>query len=137
MMKCLKNNKGVTLIELLIAVAVLSLLAAGTITVISTGLNAYSDNMKSAQEQPSIRFAMIQVTKLVRDPANEVKVDDQKHLLIKYAGQTIYKILVLEGGVSIKAAYTDASQQVIQVDISAGDATMSTKLSKNNKESGK
>lgn len=136
MMKRYKNNKGVTLVELLVAVAVLSLLAIGTITVMSTGFDIYSDNMKSAQVQPSMRLAMIQITKLVRNPANDSTVEGE---VLKVNGEAVkvdgpqlkWGSVVLAEDIlfTIKAAYADNG--VIQVDLVSTDGgTMSTKISK-------
>jgi prepilin-type N-terminal cleavage/methylation domain-containing protein len=139
MIKRLKNNKGVTLIELLVAMAVLSLLAMGIITVLSSGLKTYSVNMESTQGQQSMRQAMIQVTKLVRDPAKTASVSSGKlyvngTVLSVASGKLKWGSVVFAGEniASIAAAYADVDKKVIQVDLKSTDGgTLSTKISLN------
>jgi prepilin-type N-terminal cleavage/methylation domain-containing protein len=137
MMAKLKNRKGVTLVELLVALAILSLVAAGTITVLSSGLKTYTLNFNSTVGQQNLRAAMIKISKQARDPANTVAISSPKALTLNGKKFTVSSGVLMCNGVayanniaSISADYTDATKKVIQVDLTSADGgTLSTKIS--------
>lgn len=139
MMKFTKNRKGMTLIELVIAAAIVGAIMMASITVLMTSIKTYNTNFNNTVGQQNLRSAMMTITKQVRNPNSTSAVTGSNVLTVNGKNFTVSSGSLQYNGqiyasniASIKAGYTDASQTVIQVDLTASDgSTLSTQISLN------
>jgi prepilin-type N-terminal cleavage/methylation domain-containing protein len=133
----IRNKKGMTLIELLLALAIVSVVMAAAFTILATGMKTYNIDKNSSIGQGSLRGAMITITKTVRKaPAGAASITGIKVLTVSSKSFTIDSGNLKYGGVvianniaSIYADYTDATHTVIQVDLTSTDGnTLSTQV---------
>lgn len=137
MKRTAKNIKGITLVELLVGAAILSIIAAAAFTVLLTSMKAYNMNFDSAVSQQNLRAAMMRITKEARNPNNTVTITGTKVLTVNGKDFSASSGDLLWGGdtvahsiASIHADYTDAARAAIQVDLTATDGnTLSTRVS--------
>lgn len=62
----MKKNKGFTLIEVVVVVAVLSLMLAGMFSIFDTGIKMYAKDSTQVANQESIRTVMTSIEKKIR-----------------------------------------------------------------------
>ncbi|MDR5658119.1 prepilin-type N-terminal cleavage/methylation domain-containing protein [Serpentinicella sp. ANB-PHB4] len=65
--KIIKNNKGITLVELIVAMAIVSIIGGLTISMFSFGITAFSRSDQQYQIQSDLRFATQFITREVRN----------------------------------------------------------------------
>ena len=132
-----KNNKGVTLVELMLAAIIAGVVITAAFTIMSTSLKTYNMNYNSTVDQQNLRSAMITVTKKVRNAApGAVTITGTKVLTVggnnfsTSSGQLMYNGQALANNISTaNADYTDATHKVVQVDLtSIGGNTLSTQI---------
>lgn len=131
------NKKGITLVELLLAMAILGVVVAVTFTVLTAGIKTYNLNYKSTVGQQELRSAMIKITKQVRNAASgSVAITGTKVLTVSSKDFTVSSGSLLYDGktlaqnmASISADYTDTGHKTIQVDLTTSDGnTLSTQI---------
>ncbi len=69
-MKTIRSQKGVTLIELILAVGLVAIIAGVAYTVLLTGVRTFNRNIESTNAQSGLRTAMMKITKLEHSAAN-------------------------------------------------------------------
>jgi prepilin-type N-terminal cleavage/methylation domain-containing protein len=69
-MKMLCNKKGITLLELIIAVGLVAIIAGAAYTVLLTGVRTFNRNIDSTNAQSGLRTAMMKITKLEHSAGN-------------------------------------------------------------------
>lgn len=65
-MKALKNRRGVTLIELLVALGLVSIVLAAVYNIMLTGMKTYNLSFAQAQNQGVLRAAMLSLSTSMR-----------------------------------------------------------------------
>jgi prepilin-type N-terminal cleavage/methylation domain-containing protein len=137
MKRIAKGNRGITLVELLIAAAILAVVVSAAFTILLTSMKTYNMNFDSTVSQQNLRTAMMKITKEARNPANTVTITGTKVLTVNgkdytaSSGDLLYNGQAVAHNIaSIRADYTDAGHSVIQVDLTATDGnTLSTQIS--------
>jgi prepilin-type N-terminal cleavage/methylation domain-containing protein len=137
MKRIAKGNRGITLVELLIAAAILAVVVSAAFTILLTSMKTYNMNFDSTVSQQNLRTAMMKITKEARNPANTVAITGTKVLTVNgkdytaSSGDLLYNGQAVAHNIaSIRADYTDAGHSVIQVDLTATDGnTLSTQIS--------
>jgi prepilin-type N-terminal cleavage/methylation domain-containing protein len=137
MMKKEKSRKGVTLIELIVAMAIVAIIIASSSAAIVMGLKTYNRNFSTTIGQQNLRQAMMKITKNVRNNASTVSITGTNVLTVggknytvssgslTYNGQSLAQSMT-----SIAANYTDSSHTIVQVDLTSSDGnTLSTQIS--------
>ncbi len=86
----MKKNKGFTLIEVVVVVAVLSLMLAGMFSIFDTGIKMYAKDNTQVANQESIRTIMTSIEKKIRkaDHPNTPFYDTGTCLVIRSATLT-------------------------------------------------
>ena len=99
MMK-LRDNKGVTLVELIVAIAIGTMVTVAANTVMLLGLRIYNNSNKEALRHQEVRMAITIMEKLVSEAADvDTDKDEQENDVVLSSGE---KLLFLDGDV-IKA----------------------------------
>lgn len=131
------RKKGMTLIELIIAMGLVAVIVAASFTVISTYSKTFTTGVTSSINMENLRSAMIQITKKVRNAgAGTVTITGTKVLTISStnfsvsSGSLNYGSTVLAKNISsINADYTDSTHTGIQVDLTSSDGnTLSAQI---------
>lgn len=63
-MKTMRNQKGYTLLELILALGLVVIIAGAAYTVLLTGVRTFNSNVASSQAQSGLRVAMMKISKL-------------------------------------------------------------------------
>lgn len=130
------DKRGVTLVELMIAAAIAGVIIVTAAMVLSMGWKTFNMNYKSTLGQQSMREAMAKITKLVRNPDNDVAIDsngfmvNEKYFTVSdnnlYYGGNLYQDHIK----AITVSYVGGGNIVVQVDLTADDDnTLSTQIS--------
>jgi prepilin-type N-terminal cleavage/methylation domain-containing protein len=72
-MKALRENRGITLIELLVALGLMSIVTMAIYTIMTTGIKSYNTSFKQAENQGVVRAAMLSLSTSMRS-ADTVQV---------------------------------------------------------------
>lgn len=132
-----KKNRGVTLVELIIAMAIVAVIIAASTATLLTGIKTYNRNFNDTVGQQNLRVAMMDISKQVRNNSGAAAVTGTGTLTVNgknyavsagnltYNGQTLAQNIA-----SVRASYTDAGHSVIQIDLTSADGnTLSTQIS--------
>jgi prepilin-type N-terminal cleavage/methylation domain-containing protein len=137
MRKTAGKTRGVTLVELIVAMAIVAVVVAASSSALMAGIKTYRMNVDSTVGQQSLRAAMMKISKQARDPGNAVAVTGSNALSVNGKSFTVASGNLLYDGklyashiASIRASYADASHRVIQIDLVSTDGnTLSTQIS--------
>ena len=134
----LQDKRGLTLMELLLAVTITVVILGTIYTVLITGIKTYNSDYSRTLGQQNLRIAMIKVTKQVRNAASgTVSITGAKVLTVSSknfsvtSGNLLYGSAVFSSNISaISADYVaGTSSKVIQVDLTSADGnTLSTQI---------
>lgn len=129
------NNRGVTLVELIVAMAVAGVVIAAAYMILTSGIRTYNASLKSAAGQQNLRAAMMKISRDVRNAKSMptvsggvLTVDGNSYEAssgeLKHGG-TVYAVNIS----SVTASYTDASKTVVQIELRSADGiTLSTQI---------
>lgn len=140
MMNKSKSKKGVTLIELIVAMAIVAIIIASSSAAIVMGVKTFNRNFNTTIGQENLRQAMMKITKNVRNNASTVSITGTNVLTVGGKNYTVTSGSLTYNGqslaqniTSIVANYTDtAKKTVVQIDLTSADGnTLSTQISLN------
>ena len=77
----LKNNKGVTLLELIITIAIVGIVFLLIAPLFFTGINFFGDSNAMVMDQANLRKIMTDISREIRD-ATEVTVDSETQITV-------------------------------------------------------
>ena len=124
----MKRNKGFTLIELIIALAVMTAVGMLVYTLFGQGFNLYAVEAKSAEQQSEMRLVLSEVTNKVRvtDAADinytsgQLTVDDYVYSLVGQrvlrnsrelaTGITAFNVSIVDNLLEITISNTESDQ---------------------------
>lgn len=142
-MRMLKNRRGFTLIELVIAMAVLAILGGAIAGVLQTGLRSYSRISESMYTETEARTALSLVTVQIRqhDATDAITVDAANDIIrlkddpaydagtvIWLEDGTLYCTQVSDVGTIPEADDAEAIAQIYGIDLSQGVSGSGTSL---------
>lgn len=100
-----RDNRGLTLVELIVAIAIGTIVAAAATAVLIMGLRIYSSSNKKALRQNEVRLAITVMENLA---AEAVDVNVKENAV--YSGDSEEPLLCCTGG----AIYTDAGAKILE-----------------------
>jgi prepilin-type N-terminal cleavage/methylation domain-containing protein len=130
------SRKGLTLIELLVALGILAVVIAATYTVLTTGFNTYNMNLESSVSQSSARTAMITLTRQAHaTPRAQVSVNGAQNELTldgavyKASGGSLYRgSAAIVQNISSLSVSIDAAH-MLSITVTASDgSTLRTQI---------
>lgn len=83
-----KNQRGLTLVELLAVLVLLSLVLVLVSSIHLMGANQYKDQSQAIKRQENVRLVMTVITKDIRR-STSITVPDQNHLKLEINGQPV------------------------------------------------
>ncbi len=127
------NRKGVTLVELLIAVGLLAVVITGAYSLLTLGIKSYNQHTESSVSQTALREAALHLSKVVKNaPDGSVSTDGATVTadggVYRVSGGALYygSSLVARNITSLTATLTDT---ILTVTLTADDGqTLETSL---------
>ena len=132
------NRKGITLVELLLALGILVIITAAAYGVLTTGVKTYNANIKLSTSQSALRIAMMHISRQERKATTvtvgastlTLAIGGVNHSYSVSGNQLLYDSTAI--ATDIKAISSSISGKVVTVTLTATDGTtLSTQMHTN------
>ncbi len=128
-MKTHMNHKGVTLLELIIAIGLVAIIAGAGYTVLLTGVKTFNTNVDSSTSQSGLRTAMMQITRNAKKatavPAAgtslTLTIGGAAHAYTTFDGDLYYDGSLAAQGIESMSAVFNSTSKILTVTLTASD----------------
>lgn len=111
----LKNKKGFTLLEIVIAIAILSVVTIAAYSLVVSGMKVFNLNKSSVNGQASARLTLTKITQDIRSIKEE---DSFNHIIITV--DLTNKTKTVDIGTEIRYFYNENTNTITRTNITSG-----------------
>lgn len=94
--KLIKNQKGLSLLELVVSIAIMSILLLGIAGIVGYAAQSYSRNSNETTLQSEVQSVLTQITNLIQDTNYAIEFDSGLNMLRTYYNEFYYEIYFAE-----------------------------------------
>ncbi len=128
-MKTRMNHRGVTLLELILAIGLVAIIAGAGYTVLLTGVKTFNTNVDNSTSQSGLRSAMMQITRDAKKATAvaaggtslTLTIGGANHTYTTFDGNLLYNGKLAAQGIKSLTAVFNTTSKILTVTLTASD----------------